>query len=268
MAFDIFRVNWILVDIIIITFLILLLIFVKIFKYLNRWRTLLSNEKLLRIIFEGSALKTENKNYSIKKFELIKDLDEDNPLKTLILIFKTSKKRKFINALAEAISSYGADVIILDCKILRKPAKENIKIESQKEIMKLIYSIYKFFDQNRIHINKNYYVVNFIPNNLMFKAFINDINNEKLILINPKLNKFNKNLLTPIFKSNDLKARLSIIFSGKINRILKKISLKRFIEGLNGSFKDEIYAFEKASNSFKYYETFLLVSIIKIIENN
>ncbi|MFX0031180.1 MAG: hypothetical protein ACFE8E_14000 [Candidatus Hodarchaeota archaeon] len=268
MAFDIFRVDWILVDAIIISFLLLLLLSVRIFKYLNRWRTSLSNERLSRIIFEGSAIKAEYKNISIKKFELIKDSIEKNN-KKLMIIIKTSKNRKLVNALAEAISTYGVDVIILNCKVLKKPRKENEKIESQKEIMKLIQSLFLFFSRNKIKINKNYFLVNFIPTNLMYKAFINDMNNDKLILINPKLNKLNKTLLINIFKSKDLRSRLFVIFSGKINRFLKKISLKQFIHDFKsfGEIASGFYLFKKASNTFKYYETILFRSIINVIEN-
>ncbi|MFX1496850.1 MAG: hypothetical protein ACFFBH_04945 [Promethearchaeota archaeon] len=267
MAFDIFHINWILVDSIIIIFLLLILIAVKVFKRLNRWRTLISNERLIKISFKGSVLSVINKNYSLKRLSLIKDSSEKN--NPLIMILKTSKKRKLINALAEAISSYSVDVIILQFKNLKKPTKESIKIESQKELMKLIQSLFEFFKQNRIHLNKNYDVINFVRTKLMYNSFIYDINNDKLILINPKLNNFNKTLLNSVFKSNNLNSKLSIIFSGKINRILKKVSLKGFIEELDfyGSIKKGINIFGKASNAFKYYETLLFGSIIKIIEN-
>jgi len=270
MAFDIFRVDWILVDSIIIILLILLLIGVRIFKRVNRWRFSLSNERLSRIIFKGSAIKAENKNILIKKFELTKYLNENKSanLKPTIIIFKSRNRGKLSSALAEGISSYGMDVINLSCKILKKPINDNSRVEIQKDIMKLINSLYEFFNQNRINISTKYYIVNFIQANLIYNPFINDINNNKLILINPKLNRFNKTQILEILNSNNLRSRLSLVYSGKINRFLRKHLLKKFIEKITSNKTSDwgLFIFKKASNSFKYYETILLGTIINIVE--
>ncbi|MFX1493107.1 MAG: hypothetical protein ACFFBZ_02365 [Promethearchaeota archaeon] len=270
MAFDIFRVDWILVDSIIIILLILLLIGVRIFKVVNRWRSSLSNERLSRIVFKGSAIKTQSTNIIIKKFELTKHPNENKDVnsKPTIILFKSRNKRKLSSALAEGISSYGMDVINLTCKILKNP-KNNNRVEFQKDIIKLINSLYAFFKQNRIKISTKYYLVNFIQTNLIYSPFINDINNNKLILINPKLNRFNKTQILEILNSGNLRSRICLVYSGKINRFLKKHSLKRFIVKItsNNTSDWKLFMFKKASNSFKYYETILLGTIINIVEN-
>ncbi len=271
MAFDIFRVDWILVDSIIIILLILLLIGVRIFKAVNRWRYSLSNERLSRIVFKGSAIKTQNKNIIIEKFELTKHLNENDSAnsKPTIILFKSRNRGKLSSALAEGLSSYGMDVINLVCKSLKKPKNNNSRVEIQKDIMKLINSLYEFFNQNRIKISNKYYLVNFIQANLIYKPFINDINNKKLILINPKLNRFNKTQILEILNSSNLRSRICLVYSGKINRFLRKLSLKKFILKItsNNTSDWRLFMFKKASNSFKYYETILLGTIINIIEN-
>ena len=270
MAFDIFRVDWILVDSIIIILLILLLIGVRIFKTVNRWRFSLSNEKLSRILFKGSAIKTQTKNILIKKFELTKHLNENKNAnsKPTIILFRSRNRGKLSSALAEGISSYGMDVINLTCKNLKKPKNNNSRVEIQKDIMKLINSLYEFFNQNRIKISTKYYLVNFIQANLIYNPFINDINNNKLILINPKLNRLNKTQILEILNSNNLRSRLCLVYSGKINRFLRKHSLKKFIEKITSNKTSDwgLFIFKKASNSFKYYETILLGTIINIVE--
>jgi hypothetical protein len=271
MALDIFRVDWILVDSIIIILLILLLIGVRVFKTVNRWRYSISNERLSRIVFKGSAIKTQNKNILVKKFELTKHLNENKSanLKPTIIIFKSRNRRRLSSALAEGISSYGMDVINLSCKTLKKPKNNNSRVEIQKDIMKLINSLYEFFNQNRIKISNKYYLVNFIQANLIYKPFINDINNKKLILINPKLNRFNNTQILEILNSINLRSRLCLVYSGKMNRFLRKLSLKKFILKITSNKTSDwrLFMFKKASNSFKYYETILLGTIINIVEN-
>ena len=269
MAFDIFRVNWILVDAIIIIFLLILLITVKLFRYLNRWRARISDERLSRIYFKGSSIKAENLSIILKKLEFTTQISEkDKPKsKPTILIFNSKSKKKLISALAEGLSSYGLDVINLKCKILKKPKNEPIKIEIQKEIMKLINSLFDFFKQNGIHLNTNYYLLNIIQRNLAFRGLMNDIKNKKLILLNPKLNKFNRIQIHDIIRSSNLESRLSLIFSGKINRFLKKLSLNKFLSELPSHTSDNtLFVFKKISNSFKYYETILLGTLIQILE--
>lgn len=46
MIYNIFHLNWILIDTVIIIFLILLLLIVKIYKHIARWRSDFTNENL------------------------------------------------------------------------------------------------------------------------------------------------------------------------------------------------------------------------------
>lgn len=269
MAFDIFRVNWILVDTIIIILLLILLVAVKIFRYLNRWRTRISDERLSRINFKGSSIKAENVSITLKKLEFTTKISEkDKPKsKPTIIIFNSKSKKRLLSALAEGLSSYGLDVINLKCKILKKPKNESIKIEIQKEIMKLIDSLLDFFKQNGIHLNTSYYLLNTIHTNLAYKGLMNDIKNKKLILVNPKLNKFNKIQIHEIVRSSSLESRLCLIFSGKVNRLLKKLTLNKFLSELpSHTSNNALFVFKKTSNSFKYYETILLGTLIQILE--
>ncbi len=67
MLYDIYQIDWIFVDTIIIILLILLLVSVKIFKSTHRWRSSFSNAFLDRFHFAETQKFFGNKFVTIKK---------------------------------------------------------------------------------------------------------------------------------------------------------------------------------------------------------
>ena len=72
MRFDIFRVDWITIDTIIIILLILLLIGVKVLKEVYRWRFFFSNTSTIQRVDKHPYLNTQLSPIFIKKCTLTK----------------------------------------------------------------------------------------------------------------------------------------------------------------------------------------------------
>ncbi|MCK4380894.1 MAG: hypothetical protein KAW51_07105 [Candidatus Lokiarchaeota archaeon] len=268
---DIFQIDWIFVDIIIIILLILLLVSVKIFKSTHRWRSSFSNITLDTFFVSDVQKLVGNKFILTKKVTLIRDsslqeICNENPL---ILILRTHHKRKFLRILTEGLGNYGFNIISVKLKIKHYQNSikfENIVIHELKSIISTFINLYK---EKGLILNQNYILLSHSGSSFPYKAILNDIKNEGMILINPKINLKN---LKYFIKVNDNKLtndHLYTIFSKNSTFVLPNKNLK-FLQANISSQKLtglKILTLGKAKKSFKYYETIVLGMIIDIIKN-
>lgn len=270
MAFNIFRLNWILIDIIIIFLLILFLLGVKIFKGLTRWRQSLSNESIIRSKYKN--IKINYNDSSFKKMNLIliqnSKFNEDSQKRPSIIIIRTNTKKKITKILTEGLCSYGFNIINLSLKNLYKSNKTCLKSDNQEHFSNVISKIMKIFAKNNKILSHKHIIINYGKSDLSLKSIFNDNNNIGLLLINPRINKSKLKNFFDIKDSNLSKSNLTIIFSQLSYLFLKNSHIKRFQNLIFPQNKDlfKFITLEKTTFSFKDYETILLSKIILLIE--
>ncbi len=272
MAFDIFRVDWILVDTIIIILLILLLISVKIFKEAYRWRFSLSNEFLTRTTTKALSFNLDRPSIYLKKWNLTKSkvIQEEISSKPSIFIMRTHRKQMLLKILTEGLSTYGFNVVNIWLKIKADKGKSKTIKDIEREIQQILPSFLSIYNQDLHLLSQRYVVMNFdkffFPYNIITKNF----NSAKLISINPRLNLANLKIIQTLETVSNPQFQLFIIFSGRLNPFLKNRNSDKKIlsdKTLKNSNKFKYHTIQKAKSTFKYYETVLLSIIIKNIEN-
>ena len=253
MARSIFRLDWILIDSVIIILLLFVLIGVKLFKERSRWRSALSNDSLELIHYKKSDFKGNIHINKIKALTFIRNsiTKKEEYQYPLIILSKTKKNRKISYIIAEGLASYGCNVVF---------QQKDTHFFSNKDILS---SLITFFNQNNLISNSTYFIIK-SSKNLPYPTIKSDINNRGLLLINPK---FNNEVIEMFSEISDFKSQIYYVFSKKLNILMKNQNLKRFKEFKmkQNSKNMEIFTINKAKISFKYYETILLGIIIKII---
>ena len=258
MSFDIFRVDWILIDSVISIILIILLIGINILKWFYRWRIPLSNKNLAKSVSKMPLFESVNLSLKVKKWSLIYP-KYNTGSKNLPTIFILRMHRKFmlLNALAEGLSTYGFKIV-------------NLWIQSPKNLVsneknkKTVYTeIINYLNENSFDLNCSYSIlaVRKIPfgneNELI------DMNTKSYIILNP------------ILKDNDI-VRLSqttimySLLSEKCFLFFRNPKLKRILRLKKEIFSEnfKIRVIKGAKKSFKYYETILLGELINFFDNN
>ena len=266
---DIFQLNWVFVDTVIIILLILLLLGVKLFKATHRWRLSFSNNNLEFYSFSKTPANLKSRFIKIKHWSITKNspIIKNNNKTPLILILRTNVKRKLIKILTEGLSSYGFTIINAKIKIKYNSKTGNELIKS--EVKSLISSAFDFFEKKGLINTFDHLTINYSKSFVPPTAILSEPDNIGLILINPKINKMNIGRFKEIQINSLQYPRLFYIFSKKNIFILKNRSLKRLIKESDD--KNTIIAklttLERSNRNFKYYETILLGTIIDIIEN-
>jgi hypothetical protein len=272
MSFDIFQVDWILVDTIIIILLVFLLICVKIFKEAYRWRFSLSNEFLTRTPAKALSFNLDRTSIYIKKWNLTKSkiIQEEISTKPSIFIIRTHRKQMLLKILTEGLSTYGFNVVNIWLNIKADKGKSKRIRDTEREIQQILPSFLTIDNQNIRLLSQRYVIVNFdkriIPNNIITK----DSNSAKLISINPRLNLANLKIMQTLETVSNPQFQLFIIFSERLNPFLKNRNSNKMIlseKTLKNSNKFKYHTIQKAKSTFKYYETVLLGIIIKNIDN-
>lgn len=271
MSNDIFQLDWIFIDTIIIVLLILLLLCVKLYKLTHRWRFSFSNEALEFISYRKPPLEINNQSISTSKWTLTRNvsLREEINKKPLIIILRTNYKKRLLYILTEGLSSYGFNVINLRLKI-RLDKNNNLFDKALLDnIRHLISTVIDFFKEIDSEFNLNYLLLNYSKSSLSYISILTDPKNCGMILINPKLNNENIKNYNDIFKSSPLNSQLYTIFSKRSIFILNNKNLKRLLSLYNHQKEKKlnIITIKKAKYSFNYYETILLGMIISLIEN-
>ena len=272
MAFDIFRVDWILVDTIIIILLVLLLISVKIFKEAYRWRFSLSNEFLTRTTAMALSFNLDRPSIYIKKWNLTKSkvIQEEISSKPSIFIIRTQRKQMLLKILTEGLSTYGFNVVNIWLNIKADKGKSKKIRDIEREIQQIIPSFLSILNQDLHLLSQRYVVVNFDKKIIPYNFITKDSNSVKLILINPRLNLANLKIMQTLETISNPQFQLFIIFSERLNPFFKNRNSNKKIlsdKSLKNSNKFKYHTIQKAKSTFKYYETVLLSIIIKNIDN-
>jgi hypothetical protein len=270
---NIFQIDWIFVDTIIIVLLLLLLFTVKIFKITYRWRNSFSNQSIEHRCFSQAPKSLKNHFLLIKKW----CLSSNSSLKAIfnnfpyIIVFRNNYKRKFLKILTEGLCSYGFNVINVKLKIKHLP--EGIALEKKtmsNEWKSLISAIFGELELTESKSEPSYIILTYSNFIQFYKPILLDPNNLGALMINPKLNKRNISAYYDVFKNNAINTRLYSIFSRKSLLILKNRHMKRYFKNISPQKRNkhlQCLTIEKARCSFKYYETIVLGMIIDIIEN-
>jgi hypothetical protein len=268
---DVFQVDWVYVDIIIIILLFLLLLGVKIFKSTHRWRNSLSN-KALDYNSLPKSFNTENVQYiSIKNCNFTRNSSRHKQFDTgpLILILRTTLKKQLAKIVTEGLSSYGFNIINLKLKIKLGRSSNTSNININSEVTFLISLILDYFKREDLIANSKYVLLSlsksFSPNTEIQK----DPEMNGLLLINPRMNKYNIGSLKEILLAQSQISRFFYIFSKRNFFIFKNFNLKRFYMEFDKNIKSkvELITLDKSTKSFRYYETILLGIVIDILEN-
>lgn len=271
MAFNIFRVDWILVDTIIIILLVLFLIGVKIFKEAYRWRFSLSNEFLTRTTAKTLSFNLDRPSIYIKKWNLTRSkvIKEEISSKPSIFIIRTHRKQMLLKVLTEGLSTYGFNVVNIWLKIKADKGKSKAIKDIEREIQQIISSHLSIYNQDLRFLIQRYVVVNFNKKIIPYNFITKNSNSVKLILINPLLNLTNLKIMQTLETISNPQFKFFIIFSERLNPFFKnRNSNKRILynKTLKNSNKFKYHSIQKAKSTFKYYETVLLSIIIKNID--
>jgi len=264
-----FRIDWVFIDGIIITLLIILLVSVRIFKSTHRWRSSFSNEAIERIPLPHPG-SIEKQTFFIKKCFLTRKSfkREEINTKSLIFILRTNYKRKLLTILTEGLSSYGFDVITLRIKMQPHISVNNFNKFISNEVNSSIFSIIENYRKITQNDNQKYILLSHSKSKIPYKVFGGE-KNTGIILINPKVTERNVRSLYELYLNSPKKFYLFTFFSKKSILIFKNKNLNRMLKEFQSTKFDnnKIAILEKSKNSFKYYETIILGMIIDIVEN-
>jgi hypothetical protein len=268
---NIFQIDWIFIDTVIIILLFLLLIGVRIFKSTHRWRSSFSNEALEYFTFPDAYKTVESQFFLTKKWSLVRSSSlKDNYIENpLILVLRTNYKRRLLRILTESLSSNGYNIINVRIKVKHYPDFSIFEKGVIDELKSFISTIINHFKEKELIKNQNYILLNHSKSLFSYRAILTDNKNVGMILINPRVNTENlinfHNAIANKLSSNHLYA----IFSKKSMFVLPNKNLKCLLEEFPSQESRglKIFTLDKAKNSFKYYETIVLGMIIDIIEN-
>ncbi|MFX1315622.1 MAG: hypothetical protein ACFE9T_07135 [Promethearchaeota archaeon] len=271
MTQDIFHLDWIFIDTIIIILLILLLLAVKLYKATHRWRFSFSNEALENSYYRKPPIKINNPFISSFNWTLTKNtsLSEESDKKPIIMILRTNFKKKLLYILTEGLCSYGFNIINLRLKLNNHKSYNLFDKTHLDDVRDQITIILDFFKEKDLNSNYNYILINYSKSFICYKSILTDPKNYGMILINPKLNNENIKNYNDLINSHQQISQLFTIFSKKSIFILNNRNLKRFLIQFyqQNQKKLNLISIEKAKYSFKYYETILLGMIINLIES-
>ena len=267
--FEIFNLDWLFIDTVIIIFLLLILFIVEIFKLKSRWRSTFSNISLSKIKFRSTSSNDKKSTYSIKNIKIIrnKDLKDFKYPRVGIITFSSNKHSKLNRVITRGISSFGFDVIDLKIRIKRAQYKLKEK-EIQYHIKELINSLNMALQTNKLTIDSYLILYNSKLNTAAFKIFLEDKNNP-LIFINPKVNKIFKKTILGYLLDEEANHKCLIIFSKRNQSIFSNKNLIKFLKLIPDHEERnlEVKTIEKSRKSFKYYETILLGIIIDFLDS-
>jgi len=268
MTFNIFQVDWITVDIIIIVLLILLLIGVKVLKEVYRWRFFFSNPSTIRRVDNLLDITNQFSSISIKKCTLTKSriFQQEDLTKPTIILIRRNRKLMLLKALTEAFCTFGYNVINVRLKLLSKNGRELITSDIEKELQQTFSVTIMFYNQDTHLVSQNYNVIDFSKEFLPLNLLLKDSHCKNIILINPRLKSYNMEALLTLLNDSKKHSKIITIFSEKLNLFFKNKNLKKILMS-NETFKNSKHTIiQKAKSTFRYYETFLLSVIIRYIE--
>ncbi len=268
MSFDIFRVDWILVDSIIIIILIIILCSVKIYRIKHRWRNYITNDSITKVDLDTCFLQFEDNKIYAKKCNLLFNplILKIKPNLPFIFIISSHSLHYLPHAVVEGLCSYGFTIIHLDIRkkwwILKK-TNSVINHESPN----IIDEAFEYLKSNMYELNHQYWIIDF-NSRLSFKEFqSNSFQQIGTILINPSLDYCHSNMKSNLFHS-DTKARFNLIFSKNSYLWFRNRKIKKFMKILSQKTTTNIKleVLEGANIFFKNYETLLLAKIMNYLQ--
>jgi len=268
MASNIFQVDWITIDLIIIVLLILLLIGVKIFKEIYRWRIIFSNVSTIRKVDNLLGINNQFSSLYIKKCNLTTSsvFQQENLIKPTIIFISSYRKIMLLKALTEAFCTSEYNVINLRLKMLTKNVTGRLISNIEKELPQIFPATITFFNQDVNLLSHVYNIIDFTKKALPLSVLLKDSHCRNIILINPRLKSCNLNVYLSSLKDSNKNSELIRIFSEKSNPFFKNKRLKKILLD-NETFKFTKYTIiPKTKSKFKYYETLLFSIIIRYIE--
>ena len=267
MAFDIFRLDWVLIDMVIIILLLLLLFSVKIFKEISRWRFSLSNESLTRTQLKNLEIDTNVSGMILKNYSVIKNnsVREEESSRLVVFLSMRKIKRRLFRILTEGLCSYGINIIDISLKYKSGNNKDRLEQNKEETVKTVISKILNQSEQENLISCSNYIVMHYSDSPMLYKSLLSDEDDTRLISINPKISKVS---ISKISELTDLGSKIHLIFSKKSYFVLNNNNLKKFLKELPHYNKlgIQITIMEKTGKSYKYYETVLLGIILNIIE--
>jgi len=268
MTFDIFQVDWITVDIIIIVLLVLLLIGVKVLKEVYRWRFFFSNPSTIRRVDNLLDINNQFSSISIKKCTLTKSsvFQQEDLTKPTIILIRRNRKLMLLKALTEAFCTFGYNVINVRLKLLSKNGKELMTSDIEKELEQIFSVTIMFYNQDTHLVSQNYNVIDFSKEIMPLNLLLKDSHCKNIILINPCLKSYNLEVFLTLLNDSNKISKIITIFSEKLNLFFKNKNLTKILLS-NETFKNSKHTIiQKAKSTFRYYETLLLSVIIRYIE--
>ena len=189
MTFDIFQVDWITVNTIIIVLLIPLLIGVKVLKEIYRWRFFFSKPLTIKRVDNLRDLNNHISSVYIKKCILTKSsfFQQEYLTKPTIIIIRKVRKLMLLKALTEAFCTFGYNVINIRLKILTKSRVGLMTSDIEKELHQILTDVAVFYKQNAHLVSQKYNIIDFSKEIVSFNLLLKDNNCKNIILINPCL---------------------------------------------------------------------------------
>lgn len=263
MSFSIFRLDWILIDSIIIVLLVVLLIIVKIFKRTHRWRGQFSNSELE--IYKNHFFKSFEGANSFSNLFLLKNKLNPKVGKTTTIVFlHYNYIRKLPISLIEAFSTYGYNVLNLE-QAFTFLRRSFLKKEHFGELfIEKIDDILEFYKDKGLIDDTNYALVSFNRSSLPYFKALNDPHCQQVILINPKSCQRNLLAMRRVFQNEKNRKNLSLIFS-EHTYLFPNDDYKVFLEEFP-THENSIELVKNSSKTFKNYETILLGILQKLLE--
>ncbi|TFF85433.1 MAG: hypothetical protein EU517_01630 [Promethearchaeota archaeon] len=265
MIFDIFRVDWILVDTILILILILILCSVKIYKHKNRWRALLTHNSITKINLNPKELELKDEKSYVRELNLIYNplFCERRHQMPILLILSSKSIHNLTKAMSEGLSSYGFTIIHMLIKRRWIYFKNETQLLSSKGL-NILDLVFNYIKDQYPKLNRHFLVIDFnscvSPKKLTMCTF----NLNRFIFINPST----KKLPLDWVKSSP-EFYLNLIFAKKSYLGFKNRKIAKFMKSSSRSNLShmKIDVFERANTYFKNNETILLAKLITIIQN-
>ncbi len=268
--FEIFKINWLLIDTLIIVLLLIFLFSVKIFKFISRWRYSFSNKALIKKIVKKSELDDNGSSILIRKMIIVRNkaLNFLELPRICAINLMTKNEIRIKHFLTKGLSSYGFDVVNLKIN-LQNDYDDELSEDVREEGIKKIIATTKVHLQKMECPSSSYMLILDSTCKLLNFKILFEKENKAILLINPKINRYFRKTFSRILLSENIKRKLLIIFTKKTYLLLnnknpKKIS-KLIPDDQKGKFNVKLL--ENSRKSFKYYETFFLGMIIDFLKS-
>jgi len=266
MNFDIFRVDWILVDSIIIIILLIILCSLKMYKITHRWRNSISNLSVRKITLDPHRFRLRDNNIYIKKWNLYNnpEIKVIRPNLPIIFIFSSRSLHYLPYAILEGLCSYGYTVNHMHIKKRWDfiKTKDEILVNKNQSIVSLAFERLK---NNSLKMSHQYWIIDF-DSHLPYIEYQSDIFEQiGFILINPSINQFRT-----FWLNYDRKKQFNLLFSKKSFFRFRNRKIAKFMMlfSQSPSTHVKINVLENANLYFKNNETILLAKLMTILQNN